>query len=128
MRMILLDNDDYVFLTMVLLTMMLLSAVIALPTNLPTAQLNVTPDRRGGRQGSYALERAMHGLTKANLTDEQRQAMIQFLLLRVGEDGKPVCGSFTEAANVFQKSSKTCERLWKRYSTTVDNTMVLAVK
>ena len=50
------------------------------------------------------------------------------VLLRVGEDGKPVLGAFAEAAVVFQKSSKTCERLYGKGTLQLMKTMVLAMK
>ena len=61
------------------------------------------------------------GMKKPNLSNEARNAVVQFLLQHRKDDGKLKKGCLTDAATHFKVSTKTVTRIWDRYIGTAND-------
>lgn len=70
---------------------------------------------------NIAPVRSTKGMKKPNLSIDERNAVVHFLLQRRKDDGKLKGGSLTETATHFSVSTKTVKRIWDRYLETTDS-------
>ena len=66
-------------------------------------------------------ERQAQSAKRPNLTNEERNAVLHFLLQRRKVEGKLQKGALAEAASNIDVSTRTCERIWDRFLETVDS-------